>query len=621
MRSQHLNHSEYDPVRVRSPDHVTFEPEPEPPNSPPSDKNKLTPAKWGVGWQIPAMMIGFVICGAGGAVGHHFYYRSLDDTVVNSIDQQTWAIRIGTGLAFLTRTFLVAAVGVAAAQEMWATLRKKTIRLYGIDSMFAVLNNPISFFTWDLWVYAKTLTLLAIISWLIPLTAIITPATLSVRLLTTTNITQIRVPTVNFGSEDFWYPWVTFAGYGYISSPAPDISRLAAAMTSSIETLPVPAPFPNSSYTLDFWGPSYKCEKLSEVIIEMEGVTFTQEFGDNYTSLQALWDSEMNNTEVTQLPDFYAGAAPSLLNNTFFIYAAGQNPLWTTDNKTELVCRLYNTSYSINLTFTDGRQTLTPLSVVPFRFANWTSDMGRTAPHSQAALEPPFVNGGFHILHLLFGGLLERHLVTSATGSLSEFNARRESLSITQSALFSCPEMWNSSTYRNLQLVNDPAPSQCRNGTLASAIEDLSRNFTYSLLSLNAANTTADVAVSFPQNFYRYDRRNLLIAYAVGVGATVGCVLIGVLALARNGVAQNTTFSSVLLTTRNPELDSLAVGHCLGRDELEEEVGKVRLRFGEVRLGGGEGHTGDTLGMSSGRHAAFGTRGNVRAIVKGGEYY
>jgi H+/Cl- antiporter ClcA len=111
------------------------------------------------------MMIGFVMCGAGGAVGHHFYYRSLDDTLVNSIDQQTWAIRIGTGLAFLTRTFLVAAVGVAAAQEMWATLRKKTIRIHGIDSMFAVLNNPISFFTWDLWVNAKTLTLLAIISW------------------------------------------------------------------------------------------------------------------------------------------------------------------------------------------------------------------------------------------------------------------------------------------------------------------------------------------------------------------------------------------------------------------------------------------------------------------------
>jgi hypothetical protein len=195
-------------------------------------------------------------------------------------------------------------------------------------------------------------------------------------------------------------------------------------------------------------------------------------------------------------------------------------------------------------------------------------------------------------------------------------------MSITQSGLFSCPELWNSSTYRNLQILSDPAPSQCRNGTLASAIEDLSRNFTYSLLSLNAANTTVPVTVSFPRNFYRYDRRNLLIAYAAGVGATLGCVLVGFMALGRNGVAQNTAFSSVLLTTRNPELDSLAVGHCLGRDKLEEEVGKVRLRFGEVRLGGGEGDTGDTtLGTRSGRHAAFGTRGPVRAIVKGGEYY
>lgn len=131
----------------------------------PVPHDEISPAKWGIGWWCPTLMVGSVICGAMLSVGHHLYYQSLDNTRVHSIDQQTWAIRIGTGFAFLNKTFLVAGVGIAAVQEIWATLRRKSIKLSGIDGMFAVLNNPLAFFIPDLWVYAKTLTLLAIISW------------------------------------------------------------------------------------------------------------------------------------------------------------------------------------------------------------------------------------------------------------------------------------------------------------------------------------------------------------------------------------------------------------------------------------------------------------------------
>jgi hypothetical protein len=110
-------------------------------------------------------MVVSVVCGAMISVGHHFYYHSLDNTLVNSVDQQTWAIRIGTGFAFLNKTFLTSAVGIAAAQQIWATLRRKFVKLSAIDGMFDILTNPVSFLILDLWIYAKTLTLLAIISW------------------------------------------------------------------------------------------------------------------------------------------------------------------------------------------------------------------------------------------------------------------------------------------------------------------------------------------------------------------------------------------------------------------------------------------------------------------------
>ncbi|KAL4805375.1 hypothetical protein BDV18DRAFT_161031 [Aspergillus unguis] len=625
-----VGHTESDTVSVHHPDHVNVDPKTpaQQTSSVPTDGRGISPAKWGIGWKCPAMMVGPVVCGALLAVGHHLYYDSLNDTRVHSINQQIWAIRIGTGFAFLIRSFLVAAVGVAATQELWATLRKKSIRLYGIDSMFAVMGSPLALLSWDVWVYAKTLTLLAILAWLIPLTAIVTPATLSVRLLTTFNTTQLHVPNVDFGSQSFWWDWVTLGGVGYIAGPSPDISRLFAATTSAINMLTIPAPFPNSSYTLDFWGPSYKCESLSDAIAEMQGMTFTQESGDNYTSLQALWDAEMEaNSPVAHVTEveLYNGAVPDLLNNTFFIRTSGENPL--SETGPDLVCRMYNTSYTVNVNFTDGTQSLTPIAVSPLNPANWTSLEGqRSSIPSLNGIEPDPAytpNGGFYVTHLLFGGLLLRRLRSGATGNLvqdTDPEGWSESLSITQSGLFSCPEIWNSTIYGNISLAGSPTPELCRKGTLAAAIEDLSHNFTYSLLSLNAANMSVPVFASEPQNFYTYDYRNLVAAYAAAVGVTVACVAVGFAALVKNGVAQNSAFSSVLMTTRNPELDSLAVGYCLrGGDALGKDVGGVRLRFGEVVPP--EGVRGTTTSSNSRRHVAFGTDIAVTAIVKREKYY
>jgi hypothetical protein len=417
---------------------------------------------------------------------------------------------------------------------------------------------------------------------------------------------------------------------GYISAQSPVISRLFAATTSAINMLTIPAPFPNSSYTLDFWAPSYKCESLRDVIAQMQGMTFTQEFGDNYTSLQALWNAEMETNATNAQSELYTGRAPiRVLNNAFFIRTTGQNPL--SETGPELVCRMYNTSYSINLNFTDGTESLTPLAVSSLNLANWTYSEGQDSSLPSNYLgetdfePPPYTpNSGFHITHLLFTGLLQRRLRAGATGNLaqeSDSSGWGDSTSITQSGLFSCPEIWNSTIYGNLTLTGIPTPSLCRNGTLAAAIEDLSHNFTYSLFTLNTANTSVPVFASTPRNFYTYDYRNLAAAYAAAVGVTVACVAVGFSALVRNGVAQNNAFSSLLMTTRNQELDSLAVGNCLGgTGALEKNVGGVRLRFGELVGPEGDGGT-NTSSPSTGRHAAFGTKEAVTAIVKGAKYY
>ncbi|KAL3494392.1 hypothetical protein BJX62DRAFT_247638 [Aspergillus germanicus] len=608
------NPVEYDPVSDRDSDqdsesnhHDSDQDVESPPHTP---KIQATAAQWGIGWQCPTMMIGFAICGALLALGHHLYYNSLDNTVVTSTNQQTWAIRIGTGFAFLVKTSLISAVGVAAVQEIWAVLRKKFMKLRGIDAMFAVLTSPLAFLVLDLWVYAKVLTVMAIVSWVIPLTAVITPATLSVRLLQTSNLTDTRVPTLNFADSSFWRPWVTDGLKGEILTPAPAILRQLTTTASSMEVPPFSPPFPNSSYTLEFWGPSYDCRALSEVG-ETRVVDST---GDDVGSVKEVWEKQIGNEKSW----WYKGVW--YWRNVIFVYAKGNNPLWLVDQQdgdsgdriTRLVCQLWNTSYVANLNYTNGVRTLTPLSTELIAPSNFSAGEGANAT---IADQGPSVNGGFYLTHLLFGGLLSYEIWDTPSHTLLSnpaANAVYKSISPMETALFGCAEFWNTTAYER---IIGPGGSEtavnCRNGTLAAAIADLSRNFTYSLLSLNAANTVLPVTVSSAQNFYSYNAGNLFAAYMAALGATVACVVIGLVALYKNGVAQSTSFSSVLMTTRNPELDRLAVGHCLGsEDSWSHDAWKVQLRFGEL-----------DDGVREYRHAALGIKGSVTGLSKGAEYY
>lgn len=429
---------------------------------------------------------------------------------------------------------------------------------------------------------------------------------------------------MNF-TDSFWISWANYEGVGRIDTPSAEISRLFTVTASSVDVVPAAAPFPNSTYALDFYGPSYQCQSLSEAIEEMKGLTFADGLGENHYTLAQVWNQTFANiTNATNSLLIYSGTVPDLLNNTLFLYAVGSNPLWNTNatQPTELVCQLWNTSYTANLTFTNGIRTLTPISTKPLTPANWDSGDGTSV------LLPGYnntgANGGYYVIHQLFSGLIKHNIIIGSTGSVFDDSPSSvlasSPLSVTQTGLWSCPEIWNRTDWQYLVSILSPNNSTalCRNKTLARALEDLSHNFTYSLLSLNAANTTVPVIVSSPQNFYSYNTRNLLLAYAIALGVSVGCVIVGFLALHENGVSQGTAFSSVLVTTRNSELDQLAVGHCLGRDPIGKEIGEVRLRFGEIVEGAG---AGSGAGEREYRHAAFGMKWSVTGLSKGEKYY
>lgn len=141
----------------------------------------------------------------------------------------------------------------------------------------------------------------------------------------------------------------------------------------------------------------------------------------------------------------------------------------------------------------------------------------------------------------------------------------------------------------------------------------------------------------------RYHEENLWIGYAIVVFVTAVALAIGYISIFQNGVASDTLFSRILVTTRNPTLDRLSVGACLGSDPFPVELKRTKLRFGVLLedeyegVGGAwEGGRGrrstmgqrsPSLGVGTPRfgergieHCTFGAEGEIKRIEKYGAY-
>lgn len=320
------------------------------------------------------------IIGLGLAIGHHFYYYSLDGTRVGNQSKQEWAQRFGTAFAFLTKTFLTTAVGIACIQSFWWILRLKPIRFSTLDSMFDIRGSIFNFFDFHIWLRGPNVAVLGLISWyatglryvpwlifffltspyrLIPLVTVVTPSTLSVTSDVGSYVLQQPIP-------DVVYEFGRFSTQADGGGPQPS-NRLTRQVMSSViqgSLLQVPAPGSNASYTLDFIAPNFQCQNASayvnktvnEYLLDHSSMTFRQNFlafasSRNLTSdLEFMlfsppsnqmwtWDDNLNATD-------YAGK---------LIFATYGNVL---PQRLVVECALYNTSFTVNFSWPNGRQSI-----------------------------------------------------------------------------------------------------------------------------------------------------------------------------------------------------------------------------------------------------------------------
>ena len=379
-------------------------------------------------------------------------------------------------------------------------------------------------------------------------------------------------------------------GYGP-SDPA--LARILMATAASITDLPIPAPFPNSSYTRQFYGPSLKCDTIGA--------------RNDHSPYYDLWDSVLSTVHGKYL--IYIGYAQANLSNVILLNAGG-------NEHQNFSCQLWNSSFVVHYEFSESLQTTRMLEQRLLAPASWSINDGATTGQvSYQAYSATLFNllsgkfqsgadGGLEISAPLADGTLQLDDSTAHPGG--------GSLGILSTGLAACLEFNHGEWYA--AGTADPLPSwMCRNGSLGPAVEDLARNFTLSLSTMPQfwpeISVRAQVTSTSPKNYFTYNPENLLISYILAIAATMLISLLAVRAYYLNGVSSTTSFSTIILTTRNPDLDVFSKGQCLGKTSGEKDRRARKLRFGILK-----DRKEDFPGVA---HAAFGFSGTVRQLKKG----
>ena len=219
---------------------------------------------------------------------------------------------------------------------------------------------------------------------MIPIAAIVTPATLSIRTasISPPRVSSLRVPNLDFRNlnflEDMPNTEATYSQYRY-KGPSVAVRRIADAVLAEGKILPLTAPPINTSWSLQYFGPYLKCDDMSSVTRRL----VEENIGDalrifryhydvrSYNYLAWIPSATGNQTQGRGLPfhkskellNFDSGSITSSLKlslvviptelDRFSLYALPRN--WS-NGSTWLQCQIFNSTYDVHFSYMEGIQ-------------------------------------------------------------------------------------------------------------------------------------------------------------------------------------------------------------------------------------------------------------------------
>ncbi|WPG99355.1 Hypothetical protein R9X50_00216900 [Acrodontium crateriforme] len=665
-------------------------------------------------WRAPAFMIASLVVGTFLAFGHHFFYQSLDGNEASTqpfqvagwvVSQQQLVTAAGTAFAFLVKASLVLAVSTAYIQLIFRAMTKYEFRVEQLDDIFGAMEDiAVAFCLIPLWKNPQLL-LVVLIGWLLPIAAIIAPASLSVafdRIPSTVQKLAVAQPafdTLNFvsyagpgsGSVDpstflRQYTPGPFSQYKIIyEGPSQEVSGVTFAVGGSASILPIETPGQNASWHISFEGPRLKCLPMNETltadvkqnIATVLNATSTWRFGYNepalpfevpsylswstaYSDLPYYLPRLSNTTWTLQVPDSplnrYSKLMVGVFPNGYYqpdIFAPGTfgslNQTYIEflfEGATFLQCEPWTAVYELEFSYDEQNRgqkiiisNLTDVAQMGILSEDWTlgkilvgfapdgdlfisrdNDTSDTLPMEKGYIDSPnlrlasyqavvqsfyklvlgavsvaFDNGN-NIDNALLPGLIQGTLATQQTPPCLAF-----STVLADTAELAQLQLYNVSAgiisgqvagnrYNQLSQYLPSTKNAAKPRSLQSTIEEMFQNVTISMMSSPnlrynvfspIAPAPVDVNFKLYGNIYNYSPGKLWLPYGLAVGASLLCVLAGLLATLSTGASFSAQFSTFVRIAHNMEVRAeFSEGGIPGKDPLPEAVkaSTIKLR-------------------------------------------
>lgn len=438
---------------------------------------------------------------------------------------------------------------------------------------------------------------------------------------------------------------------------------LAQQAATLMDVVPLIHPVSSSgwSYRTRFFGPTLQCNIANSTEQRVfDNVTQT------FESQNDTWVfADSKNTNFSELSKklvwsswcyFCPGNSPNGWSPTVFTYGNIYNPyitpqIWVQTSTSGIVCNSMNASFDITVSSIGGRQQITQnaISVVgnyelPFISVSDEETIISTQNTTSATGGERSIKWSPYLTHVyaigaLLSGTIALEDAVHGDASSREHWRTEGSSSVIFTGLVACDEIANGA-WRNVTTLIQPTvagaqaafdnafPSQpwmCRNRTLAAGIQDLANNISISYLSSLALSNLSAVPhliiTSDTDNFYEYHPLWLFISYGVALLFSAIATAIGFYALYVNGTSHSNSFSAIVATTRNPQLDTLMKGSSLGSDPMSTDNEKMKLKFGPLLSTPNDDQTKIVVGgCENTLHVAFGFEENIGALKKGAMY-
>jgi hypothetical protein len=456
---------------------------------------------------------------------------------------------------------------------------------------------------------------------LLPLAGLTPTATLSV------------VASLHMETKDQLIPTLDFSSTSWQNMSPENMSYIQyqASLISEDMVLPqLTTPATNSSYTLQFYGPTIQCEEAStledQAVFNQYSMALWNE-SEIFTSstFQMFNDGEPRFLNVSDLTSDFSKESYSFLIASVFDTSTVQNQNSVYDTvswrflvqtaNSSIVCSNANASFELGIDYVNGVQSISQGKIEIVTIASYSMD------------EADVVDG-YTLMFLFAAGVLWGNVSAGAAGAAEGDNSH-----FGDTGLIDCDEIYwwlNPDNYNDTIFTQYPhlawpqdftLPAEyslCRNRSLSLAIQDLANNLTISLLSNPnmTVNVSTPVTITTPQNIYRYDSRNLIISYTIGIVATIFAVIVGVMSIYSNGVCHSTSFSAIMTSTSvNHQISELSRGQPLGVKPLSRTVAEKKLRLGVIARTDDEAEKdewGDPVNI-----CGFGLEGTVTKLRKG----